>query len=68
MEQTARVSPLFHWRMLVSVLIMATVDCLGLSLCIRDVLKNGPSMSILFANEVPLLPFIATSYLFSLPC
>lgn len=54
MEQTAQLPPRFNARMLATILLMVTMDVAGLWVCIQSVIRHGPSMAILFGNEVCL--------------
>ncbi len=52
MEQTAHLPRNFALRVMSALVFLATVDFIGLSICIRRIVESGPSMAILFANEV----------------
>lgn len=52
MEQTAQLPPRFTVRMVTTILLMAVMDVAGLWMCIQSVIRHGPSMAILFGNEV----------------
>lgn len=52
MEQAPQLPPSFILRILAVIVFLSASDVLGLYLCVKDVLSNGPSMSILFGNEV----------------
>lgn len=45
----------FHVRMMLTIVLLTLSDVLGLFFCVKDVIKSGPSMSILFGNEFALL-------------
>lgn len=52
MEQIARLSQVFHLRMALVITLLTGLDLVGLYACVRHVIRNGPSMAILFGNEV----------------
>lgn len=60
MEQAPQLPPGFTARVLTIIALLAASDIFGFYLCVNDVFKNGPSMSILFGNEV--LSFSCSDY------
>jgi hypothetical protein len=52
MEQAIRLPDKFHVRMMTAVYILAGTDIVGAYLAIHSVIKRGPSLCILLANEV----------------
>jgi len=55
MEQTARLPDYFHPRMIMLVYLLICLDLFGIYSCINSVIQHGPSMAILFGNELNLL-------------
>lgn len=52
MEQTPMIDKKFHVRMVFTVALLLLADLFGLYMCVADVIRHGPSMAILFGNEV----------------
>lgn len=46
----------FHLRMLSTVALLLFADLFGFYTCVADVIRHGPSMAILFGNEVSTVP------------
>lgn len=55
MEQTLQLPPFFNGRVLTALYMLVVVDVLGLVHAVQSVLRSGPSMAILFANEFSLM-------------